>query len=181
MQPGRWQIGAELNQFTYQKIAPDHTTYTGLVTPSIGYFLGKNLVVSLGLPLGINANKNIPIQYEESQTRVGLSASLRYYIGQSSFKPFLGFSYNYFQNVNTYKIVGDKYTGKDHSTLLAPSIGLAYSLTDKLVLLTSLNYLLNTNESSRLVIPGPGNILDATRPNDQSLSLGVGLQFILGK
>ena len=181
MQPGRWQLGAEVNQFTYQKVAPNHTTYMGLVTPSIGYFLGKNLAVSLGLPLGINADKNMPIQFEDSRTRVGLSASLRYYIGQSSLKPFMGFSYNYLLNMNTYRIVGDKFTANDHSTLLIPSVGLAYSLTDKLVLVTSLNYLINANESSTLVIPGTGNNLDVGRPNDKSLSLGLGLQFILGK
>jgi hypothetical protein len=188
MEPRRLLVGAELSQLNYERISPAaSTTYKVLVAPSLGYRVAKNLVVSLGIPLGTSrtsynfgASSTSNFSYRETQIRIGLSPSIRYYVGESNLKPFVGFSYSYLINRNTYKII-DKYSADDRSNMFIPSIGLAYSLTQKLVLMTSLNYLIDNNESKDLVISGPNTILDTVRPNTKSLSVGLGIQVFLGK
>lgn len=180
-EPGYWQLGAEVNQINYQKFGTDPAAYTVLFTPSIGYLLGKNLAVILGIPMGINSASDGSTNFEQTQIRIGLSTGIRYYLSQYKLKPFLGFSYNYLLNRNTYTVINQQYSVNDNSSLLIPSAGLTYNLTEKLVLTANLNYLININESNTLFATGVKNNLEVDRPNYKALSLGLGIQFRLGK
>lgn len=185
MQPGRLVLGAEINQLNYQNTSMGrNTTSKVLATPSIGYFIAKNLVISLGVPLGIvRSSSNLgPTygSYKENQTRIGLSPSIRYYLGESNLKPFVSFSYGYLINQNKYELI-DKYQGNDRSNLFIPSIGLAYSLSQRLVLTTSINYVIDNTDSKNLVIPVGNMVADIARPDTKSLSVGLGIQVLLGR
>lgn len=188
IQTGRLSIGADLNQLSYQRTSLGYSTASKvLVTPSISYSIARNLMVNLGVPLGISNTSyglgtinSSNSGYRETQTRIGISPSIRYYLSKSNFKPFLGFSYCYLFNQSKYELF-EKYSASDRSNVYMPSIGLAYSLTQRLFLTTSLNYIIDNNDSRNLVINGQNSTISAARPDNKSLSIGVGVQIFLGE
>lgn len=182
IESGRWQLGAELNQLNYEELVGNQTNLRVLTTPSIGYFLTRNLVIGVGIPLGIRSTTDpIPI-FRDTHYRVGVAPSLRYYFGKSNWKPFLSLSYNYLSNKHIFKVVDDQYTYTDHSNVFIPSIGVSYRLGYRIALTTSLNYVIDNfrlanNEPRNVTITFPGIVIEDNRNNQRGLSIGVGILF----
>jgi hypothetical protein len=194
LEKGRWQLGYDLNQLSYQKEAARNTSTKFLVSPSVGYVPAKNLLVSLGIPVGfsnssvfvgsLDGSPNGPLlDYVERHVSLGLSAAMRYHLGGSAVKPFVGFSYSYLVNKNTYGIekLGGLSTANDESSLFTPSIGLMYSVTRRVGIMANVNYLITKNHLDQLVIPGSQSNAYVSRPDTRSLSVGLGVQLFLGK
>jgi hypothetical protein len=170
LEKGRWQLGYDLNQLSYQKEAARNTSTKFLLSPSVGYVPAKNLLVSLGIPVGFNnssifvdsldGSSNSPLlDYVERHVSLGLSAAMRYHFGGSALKPFVGFSYGYLFNKNAYGIeeLGGLSTANDESSLFTPSIGLMYSVNRRVGIVANVNYLITDNHLDQLVIPGSQN------------------------
>jgi hypothetical protein len=194
LEKGRWQLGYDLNQLSYQKEAARNTSTKFLVRPSVGYVPAKNLLVSLGIPLGfsnssvflgsLDGSSNGPqLYFIERHVSLGLSAAMRYHFGGSALRPFVGFSYSYLFNKNTYGIEGlnGRDTANDKSSLFTPSIGLMYSVNRRVGIVANVNYLITDNHLDQLVIPGSQSTAYISRPDTKSLSLGLGVQLFLGK
>ncbi len=179
---GRWQVGAEVNQLKYEELTGVQTNSKVLLTPSVGYFLTRNLVVSVGMPLGLNSS--VGTYLRDIQTRIGVSPALRYYLGKSNLKPFLSFSYSYLANKTTNQLIDDRYrySINDHSNVFIPSVGLSYRLGYRLTLTTTLNYVIDNyhianGEPRDLTITALPIVIEVFRPNQKALSIGVGIQF----
>jgi hypothetical protein len=190
LEKGRWQLGYDLNQLSYQKVADRNTSTKFLMSPSVGYVPAKNLLVSLGIPVGFSTSSVFlgPLDGSllyliERQVSLGLSAAVRYHFGGLALKPFVGFSYSYLVNKNTYGIEepGGLSTANDKSSLFTPSIGLMYIVNRRVGIVANVNYLITDNHLDQLIIPGSQSTAYVSRPDTKSLSLGLGIQLFLGK
>jgi outer membrane protein len=185
---GRWTIGAQVGNFTYQKQESGYQNLSGNLTPLAGYFVANGLVMGTGIPFGISSTKygDSYVNFynlRQTGTSIGLSPFVRYYIGQAKLKPFVSIAYSYSRTASKYKTDtagGSQSKTKGYTTALTPMVGAAYFVSRTLGLTLSLNYNqnhveYNTVETSRYT-PGASSADYTTR----SLSLGIGFQLFVG-
>jgi outer membrane protein len=186
---GRWTVGAQVGNFTYQTEELDYRNISGSLTPSAGYFVTNGLVIGTGVPFSFSSTKLGQLfgnydNLRQNGTSIGLSPFVRYYVGPAKLKPFVGIAYSYSRTISKYKTDtagGSESKSKGHSTALTPTLGVAYFINHNLALTASLNYNINhleyrTVETSPYT-PGP-SIADI---DTKSLSLGLGFQLFIGK
>jgi outer membrane protein len=95
---GRWTVGAQVGNFTYQKEELDYRNISGSLTPSAGCFINNGLVIGTGIPFSFSSTKFGQLfgNYDNLRqvgTSIGLSPFLRYYVGSAKLKPFVGIAY----------------------------------------------------------------------------------------
>lgn len=180
---GRWQVSADLSDFSY-KVNDANTSFSGQLTPAIGYVLVQNLVAGVGLSLNHYSTSTTTV-FREHTSSIGASPYIRYYVGKASLKPFVGISYSFFTNKDTFTIYGgavESYSRTFSSNALTPALGLAYFLNNRFALQASLHYVMYMNEAGGPVgLNGPNTSFLPGRSNHQDLSLGLGIQFLLGR
>ncbi len=134
---GRWLIGTQFSSLTYQKQESGYRSLTGSIIPSAGYFIANGLAIGAGIPFSFSATKygeSYPNFYNLRQNgnAIGLAPFVRYYIGPTKLKPFMGIAYSYSHTTSKYKTGTatesiSKTSG--YATALTPTIGLAYFVT----------------------------------------------------
>ncbi|GAB3743485.1 outer membrane beta-barrel protein [Spirosoma lituiforme] len=183
-QKGRWTIGAELGNLTYQH-QDQFNSFKASLTPAAGYFITNGLVLGAGLPISGGTQKSEYVGYyfnKSSNFTIGLSPFARYYFGKTNLKPYLGFAYSY--SGITGKVESNDTAGmntgetKGHSSMLMPTLGLAYFVNSTIALALNLNYnVSHLEETTTNTQYAPGSYISDTR----NLSLGIGFQLFLGK
>lgn len=186
---GRWTLGTQIGNLTYQKQESGYRNLTGSITPSAGYFVANGLVIGTGIPFSFSAIKYgdfYPNFYNLRQNgnAIGLSPFIRYYFGPAKLKPFLGIAYSYSHTTSKYKTDtagGSESKSSGHTTAWGPSVGLAYFVTRDLGLTLGINYNLDHVEYS-VVQTSPNTPGASSADYDtRSLSLGIGFQIFVGK
>lgn len=155
-QKGHWQVGMQVGNITYQ----DHgqaasKSWSARFTPAAGYFVAKNLLIGAGIPFSINyasvGQSGSYFQGDDAlNTSLGLSPFIRYYFGETRLKPYLGGSYSYLYK--TYKYTHSTVPIPDistitHSTVVAPSIGLAYFINQQIAFNIDLSYTISQDQT----------------------------------
>lgn len=182
---GRWQVGVGVGNLSYNQQAGGKSFSAGL-SPSAGYFVADNLLIGTGIPLSLSTSKltSVPYSTKSVTTGIGLSPFIRYYLGNAMLKPYLGASYSYSSNHYKYKTFIGDVSGTGYSSILSPTIGVAYFINRYVALNAGLNYTIQTTEAKYLDY----GALSQSRPalvNSKSdyklLSLVIGFQLFLGK
>jgi outer membrane protein len=133
---GRWTVGAQIGNFTYQKPAGGSRSFSGSLAPSAGYFVANGVVVGTGIPFSFSSTKlgqafgNYD-NLRQNQTAIGLSPFVRYYVGSAKLKPFVGLAYSYSRTVIKNKTDtggGAESKSSGYTTALTPTLGAPTSL-----------------------------------------------------
>lgn len=184
---GRWTVGAEVGNFTYQN-QYGNQSFTGSLSPSGGYFITNGLVVGTGIPVSFATQTFSTINSSDGRyttTAIGLAPFVRYFIGRSKLKPFLGVTYSYSKAVGKYQADprrgGAESRTEGYATSLIPNVGVAYFINRNLALNVGINYNINHQEYETVrtspTVPGQSN----SDTNTESLSLGIGFRLFIGK
>lgn len=150
---GRWNAGVSIGSFDYQKGEYGHS-FSASVRPTAGYFAATNLLVGIGVPFGHTSQTyDGPVFSQSGQTTlIGLSPFARYYVGSSRLKPYVGLAYSFSHqtthNENTLNTPGTptETNTRSISTVLTPSLGLAYFLTNSISVDAQLGYNWNSSK-----------------------------------
>ena len=194
-QKGRWQVGMQVGNITYRNHGKDASkSWSARFTPTAGYFVAKNLLIGTGIPFSINyasvGQSGSYFQGDDAlNTSLGLSPFIRYYFGEARLKPYLGGSYSYLYK--TYKYTNSTVPIPDvlttaYSTVIAPSIGLAYFMSQHIAFNIDLSYnisqdqipsfrYINTNGTVEEVI------VEKNRTESKFLLAEIGFQLYFGK
>ncbi|RCR69677.1 outer membrane beta-barrel protein [Larkinella punicea] len=181
---GRWQIGAQLGNVTYQSDTSNASkSISGSLAPAVGYFIARNLLIGVTVPFSFNAT-NLKYGADHFNRTIGIGPAVRYYVGQSSFKPFVGISYTYARSYGKWRDldpVRSESITKGYSRTLAPAIGVAYFINRHVLLSAGLSYNLHHREGeSRNTTPT--NVVSNRYSEDlKTWSLGIGFAVLLGE
>lgn len=147
---GRWTVGASVGNLSYYTSGnnryPSSSNFSASLSPSAGYFVARNLVVGLTVPVsyfgyrseaaGSNAVAKI------RSTEVGLSPFARLYFGQGRLRPFAsvaaGITRQWYMTTNLGAIPYVKSTSTGFS--YSGGAGLAYFINNTVSLDASLVY-----------------------------------------
>lgn len=183
---GRWTVGAEVGNFTYQN-QNDIKSFTGSLSPAAGYFVTDGLAIGAGVPVSFTSQNYGSTNFGNlrySSTVIGLAPFVRYFIGRSKLKPYLAVTYSYGQSRGRYRTDtqgGSESKTEGYTTSLVPNAGVAYFINRNLALNLGVNYNINHQEYETVqtspFTPGPSN----SNTNTESLSLGVGFRLFIGK
>lgn len=180
---GRWTVGASVGNFTYST-QNGYNSFSGSLTPSAGYFVANNLAVGAGIPLSLTTNKfSDPNGDTHTRTTsVGLSPYVRYYIGSSRLKPYVGVSYAYSLTNQRNESGGQTLKINGHISTLSPAVGVAYFVNRTVALNAGLSYIWQRYKSGYTVYDASGNpINEAPVSTTKYVSLGIGFQIFFGK
>nr|WP_281257915.1 outer membrane beta-barrel protein [Spirosoma oryzae] len=181
---GRWLVGAQVGNFSYSDQS-NQRSFEGSLTPSAGYFVANGLVVGTGIPLGLTWAKYTTTDPTTStfadaklvSTRYGLAPFIRYYFGENKLKPYVGVAYSYSRTNANQNIPGTQSAkSKGHTSVLKPTIGVAYFITRNVALNAGLDYNIQTEESRYTQAASVSNFSS----NSSTLSLGIGFQLFFG-
>ncbi|WP_345249334.1 outer membrane beta-barrel protein [Nibrella saemangeumensis] len=141
---GRWTVGVDVGSFTFQ-LTENVSSFSGSVNPSTGYFIVDNFLVGVGLPLSYSTQRqgNPTILLRGSSNSLGISPYVRYYVGQSNVKPYLGVSYSIATSYGRYTNLinsPQRTVNRGNSMQFTPSAGVAYFLTRNVSLDTQVGY-----------------------------------------
>ncbi|GAB4034667.1 outer membrane beta-barrel protein [Spirosoma gilvum] len=179
---GSWLIGTQAGNFKYQNEGQySQKVFSGSITPTAGYFPIDNLVVGTGVPVSYYTTYLKSPDFKMYQLSYGLSPFINYYFGKAPLKPYLGvaYSYNHTDSYSRLFLNGEsKATG--YSTVLAPTLGLAYFVTRHIGLNAGLSYniqhihppFLDNLSVTNQTIPQPDN---------KYFSLDIGILLSFGK
>ena len=188
-QKGQWTLGTQIGDLSYVDQNGGKSLSIN-ITPSAGYFVANGLVLGTGIPIGIGSQKttndNTDFRFKSTSFSVGLLPFVRYFIGPSKLKPYIGLSYSYsrlnFTNMRTDPSGSYSSEGKGKITALVPTLGLAYFINQYLGLTAGLNYNINHNDQSATTSDPISPTSSSSYASDyKSLSVGVGFQIFIGK
>lgn len=188
---GRWTIGAQVGNLSYQN-QNGIRTWSASITPSAGYFITNGLLVGTGLPVSASSSKtnddNTPYsnRYRNKSSTIGLSPFLRYFLGQSKLKPYVGLAYSYsktkYDNTQTYLSGPSVSDGHGKITAFVPTVGLAYFVNRNLGLIVGLNYNINhQDQETTSTVPGFAPAINTYISDSKSVSLSAGFQLFIGQ
>lgn len=183
---GRWTVGVSVGNLNYQNRGNGITSFSADLGPSAGYFVANNLLVGTGIDLSLSTSNSTALNFATKSvtTRIGLSPFIRYYLGASSLKPYIGASYRYTYDKYRYTTrIGDV-TGPGYSTAFVPTAGIAYFVNRTVALNAGLNYNILTTKNSFLDYAALSRSVLAVRESKfdyKSLSLSIGFQLFFGK
>lgn len=194
-QKGRWQVGMQVGNITYQDHGQSASkSWSVRFTPAAGYFVAKNLVIGTGIPLSINyASVGQSGSYYQGDdvfnTSLGLSPFIRYYVGETRLKPYLGVSYSYLYK--TYKYSHSTFPIADistttYSTVIAPSIGLAYFISPQIAFNIDLSYNISQDQMPSFRYENTASpvwdvIIEKNLTESKFVSAEIGFQLYFGK
>lgn len=181
---GRWTVGAQVGNFSYASSGPDafrSHSFSASLSPSAGYFVARNLVVGVAVPVSYFnyrssfSQPNTPGTTINS-TQVGLSPFVRLYFGDSKLRPFVdataGVTRLWYTTTNLNTI--DRSESTSNQLNYSGSVGLAYFINNTVSLDAALGY----QRGGRL--NGTG-ILSGDQPESGSLGLNIGFRLFLGR
>lgn len=176
---GGWTVGAQVGSISYSS-QQSNKSFTVLLSPSIGYFVAKNVVVGASIPGFYSSNRFSSLgqpsfnTYESTNTQIGLSPYVRVYFGESKLRPFVNASIGYNQQWLTNKS-GLRTTKSDNSYLsYGVSAGGAYFINNNVSFDASLGY---TGGEELNIADFFNN--GTTQP--KSIGLSVGLRIFFGQ
>jgi len=99
---GRWTVGAQVGDFGYSGSSEPvkSRSFSASLSPSVGYFVAKNLAVGASLPVSYAYDSYNFTGTGRSETdgfSVGLSPFARYYVGSANLRPFVDASIGFQQ------------------------------------------------------------------------------------
>lgn len=182
---GRWMVGTQIGGFTYSEQNNGGTkTISASLAPLAGYFMANNLLLGTGVPLSYSNTKPsfAGLITQTTNVSIGLSPFIRYYVGPSSLKPYVGLAYSYSFTNTKYETQTGVVSGDGRSTMLTPTAGVAYFINRNVALSAGLNYSIQTSESVRLggATASAPAITEFTT-NSKALSLNLGFQLFFGR
>ncbi len=138
--------------------------------PTYGWFVSDGLALGAGVPFYHVSSGGVGI------TQIGLDPFLRYYIGQSNAKPFLGASVGV---VNT--SASGTFSNSESSTDVIYGLtgGVAFFVNKSVSFDVSLNYTGGNSLNLSGLFPGASNALIPSLPN--ALTINLGFQVFLPK
>ncbi|MCX6218217.1 outer membrane beta-barrel protein [Spirosoma sp.] len=179
---GRWTAGATVGNLTYSK-KDTYSSFAASLMPSAGYFVVNNLEAGTGVPLSINTSKYASYNGDarNSGTSIGLSPYVRYYIGSSKLKPFIGLAYGYSWTSIRNRDSGQDIKGKGFTSTLTPTVGVAYFINRSVALNASLNYISQKYKTAYANYNSGGTQIEVPVSTTNYMSLGIGFQIFLGQ
>lgn len=177
---GRWNVGVSIGSFSYQSAETGHS-FSGSLSPSVGRFIAPNLLLGVGVPLSLTSSKFTYPQnsINNRSVTIGLSPFVRYYLGASALKPYIGtavgYSYSDYRNETALSVS----TNKGTILQVSPSVGLAYFINRTVSVDAQVSYNWASFKSKSTSSSGGGSTTDnpATTYKNASLSLGFNLFF----
>ncbi len=144
---GRWTVGAQVGDFGYSNSNEPvkSRSFSASLSPSVGYFVAKNLAVGASLPVSYAYGSFDVTGTGRSKTdvfSVGLSPFARYYIGSAKLRPFVDASIGFQQFWISSTRFGTPETARSNSNVTNYSLGggVAYFINNTVSLDASLNY-----------------------------------------
>ena len=132
-----------------------YSVFNANLSPEVGYFLKKNFVVGVELPLTygsqtIDLTVNPKATYKKYQiSALGFSPFVRYYFGEKKLKPFAQtqYAYTYFSEITT-QATGDDSNNSGYSAYATVGAGLAYFIAENLSIDAKIDYQIYRSNSS---------------------------------
>ena len=190
---GRWQIGTQIGDLNYVDNGTVGTKrFSGSLEPNAGYFIAKNLVLGVGIPLSLSTTREqgSASVYTGSETKstisgLGIAPFVRYYLGNAKLKPFLGLSYSYVLSNANYQFATTPYslaksTAQGYTNVITPTLGLAYFVTHSVGLTATLGYRVQSQSGSFLVASA-GGVDPTPAVTTKSLNFSLGFQLFFGR
>lgn len=138
--------------------------------PTYGWFVNNGLVVGVGIPF-FNVSSN-----GSRATQIGLTPFVRYYIGPTQIKPFVGASIGI---VNTSASYAGSNADSSTDALYSLTGGVAFFINQSVSFDLGLTYTGGNTGSFNTLLAGSANALTPNIP--KALNLGLGFQIYLGK
>lgn len=175
---GSWLIGG--NAHTRYEVESGPRIWNTNLNPTVGYFLGNNFALGLGVPLAFSSWKTRPNSYvgtfidgqaveitRTARSEIGLSLLIRGYFGAGKFRPFLQAQPGFSKQAGTtvYRTIPERRYSQN-SLALSGGPGLSYFITDHVGLEALVNAVYND---------------DVRNFPPTSIGLYFGLQFYLPK
>ncbi|MFD1140371.1 outer membrane beta-barrel protein [Larkinella insperata] len=138
---GRWLVGAQVGDLAYRKMKNDlGNNFTVSLTPSVGYFLVKNLSIGVVVPVTVN-NSDLGYSASYFSRSVGIGPSIQYYVGNVNVKPFVGLGYTYNWNYTKWSDPNpaNESVSKGYDDNLTPSAGVAFFFNRNVLLSAGLS------------------------------------------
>ncbi|GAB3281237.1 hypothetical protein GCM10027347_56740 [Larkinella harenae] len=182
---GRWIIGAQVGDFSYQKLRYEQGHSSGMdLTPTVGYFLAKNLLLALAVPYKVQKTNSEYVYNDALNRQIGIGPAVRYYLGKAKVKPFLGFSYSYQWGKDRQAEYGPPVNVmviKVFTSTFSPNVGVAYFIHRNVALNAGLNYNVGTERGywTSTLVPDPGHSPYSYR--QKSVTLAVGFSVLFGQ
>lgn len=137
--------------------------------PQVGWFVANGLVLGTGVPFFYVGSDNTSVM------QIGLTPFVRYYIGKSSIKPFLGGSFGFIRSSLSNMGRSESST----NTVYSVSGGLAFFVNKSVSFDLGLNYTgANTNVNSVLLSPGVSSL---TPGLPSAVTINLGFQVFFGR
>lgn len=173
---GRWTVGAQVGSLSYSSSGEPYKTrnFSLSLSPSVGYFVAKNLAVGTSLPVSYltygSTLQGSSARSKLNATSLGLGPFIRYYIGSAKLRPFANasYTYSYFWQNSTDASMGQESKSHFNYSSYTVGVGAAYFINNTVSLDASLNY---------------GDTLDKNRNSlsNGSTTLNVGFRLFFGK
>ncbi|KAA9357517.1 outer membrane beta-barrel protein [Larkinella humicola] len=183
---GRWQVGAQVGNLTYQryKVSKGHMLTVNL-TPSVGYFVAKNLLAGVSIPFSNTSNSFQPGPSDYNNRSIGIGPFIRYYVGNSSIKPFaaIGFTYNSTATHHGNVLNLNNVNLKGSSTNLVPAVGAAWFINRNVLLSAGFGYSFYRSDNEGFMQTFNPNTITIVpiKEKYQKLSFDVGFALLFGK
>lgn len=176
---GRWTAGASIGSFRYTT-QDRYDQLSGSLSPSVGYFVGRNFLIGAGVPLSFSTAKTGD-QYKDNSSSAGLSPYIRYFIGEGRLKPYAGVSYGYSRNWRRYSVPGVDAKATGQSSTVVPTLGVAYFINQTVALNAGLSYVIENYRNENIRYSPTVPVEPESRGEYKYLALGVGFQIFFGK
>ncbi len=179
---GRWTVGARVGNFQYST-QNGYSSFSGSLSPSAGYFVANNLLIGAGVPLSLTINKlsSSTGNVLNKSTGIGLSPYVRYYVGSSKLKPYVGVSYTYSTTRQRTDMGYQTLKTGGFTSSVIPTVGIAYFINRSVALNAGLNYVWDRFDSGNQAYDASGNPIEKTTYTSKYLSLDIGFHIFLGK
>lgn len=107
------------------------------LNPTLGFFIANNLAIGAGIPIKSDRYTNDGNRTTRRSSSIGFAPFLRYYIGESDIKPFLGarFGIEHFKTVET-----NQADRTDDAVFVGFGAGIAFFLNEHVALEPSISY-----------------------------------------
>lgn len=179
---GRWQIGSQIGNLRYQNEGQyAQKSFSGTITPTLGYFVAKNLLLGTGIPVSYSTSYLKSPDFKSYQLIYGLSPFVNYYFGKGPLKPYIGAAYSYSRTINYYRsFLNGESKATGYSTTIAPHAGVAYFITRNIGLNVGLSYTIQHMEVGFLDNI-PANQQSFPPVDSKFFSMDFGFQLYFGR
>ncbi|MDQ1088818.1 outer membrane beta-barrel protein [Siphonobacter sp. SORGH_AS_1065] len=166
---GRWIVGTQIGDFSYRKGSRESRFFSVDVAPSAGYFVSRNLVLGLSMPITTSSAKST--NYLNRQQEWGVAPFSQLYFGNGKLKPYLSITYKYSKALTLYHLDNQNVIKtNERKKAWSPGIGLAYFIANNLSLNAAINYNFYNN------------VIDNTsRYSDENATMKLGFNLFFGK